>query len=128
MNTKLIWWLDRINLMGTEAVLEEAQSGTVNTPVLPGHLQMALRALRREEHWTGQLVIPVTMGGDIDPLLIDGITDEATLTQILGHGFIGIPFEMTHYDTVKQYCGIITTEQLKFPNICEIRSLLSKES
>ena len=126
MNTKLIWWLDRVNAMSSEYVLEQAQSANVNTPVLPGHLQMALSAVMREDRWRGQLIVPVTMSGEIDTLLLDHIADEPTLTQILGHGFIGIPFEIIHYDTVKQYSGIITTTDLKFPDVCEIRSFLAE--
>lgn len=106
-----IWWLDKWHLMATDMVLEEAERANVNTPVLPGHIQMALR--QAEGHYFGgQLYPPVTLS-IIDRDHLNFVQEEATLAKILSNGWFGIPFEEVHLPTVRQYPGIITTFGLK---------------
>lgn len=112
MDHVYIWWLDKWHFMATDMVLEEAERANVNTPVLPGHIQMALRQATGH-FYGGQLYPPVTLSIiDRDHLnLLMGVEPE--LVKIFTNGWFGIPFEEVHLPTMRQYPGIITTFGLK---------------
>jgi len=120
----LIWWMNNWGLMATFSIMEEADGGNPNFSVLPGHLKLALRQAENTKRYHGQLIAPVTLRSVIDPELLQDIKDEPTLQDILTNGHFGIPFELAHFDTVKKYAGIITTPELKVPDLCALREQL----
>lgn len=111
MDHVYIWWLDKWHLMATQMVLEEAERANVNTPVLPGHIQMALRQAD-DHYYGGQLYPPVTLS-IIDRDHLNYIGDEPSLVKIFSNGWFGIPFEEVHLPTMRQYPGILTSFSLK---------------
>jgi len=112
MEEIFIWWLDKWHRMAADMVLEEAERANLNTPVLAGHLKLALRHASGQEY-RGQLVPPVTLDYmDRDYLHNSPNFLNTDLGQILSRNCIGIPFESVHLNTVKQYPGIITTREI----------------
>jgi hypothetical protein len=119
-----IWWMNNWGLMATFSIMEQADGGNRDFPVLPGHLKMALRQAENTQQYRGQLIPPVTLQAVVDTELLEDVQGEDTLQAILTNGYFGIPFEITHYDVVKKYAGIITTPELKVPDTCVLREQL----
>jgi hypothetical protein len=120
----LIWWMNNWGLMATFSIMEQADGGNQAFPILPGHLKMALRQAERTERYVGQLIPPVTLGAVVDTELLEDVQGEDTLKTIFSNGYFGIPFEIAHYDAVKKYAGIVTTPELKVPDLCALREQL----
>ncbi len=121
-----VWWMNNWALMGSLFIMEAADRGEGNFPVLPGHLKMALRQAENTPFYNGQLIPPVTLSAIVDTELLADVEGEDTLRTILENGYFGVPFEITHYDTVKKYAGIITTPELKVPDLCALREQLKE--
>lgn len=112
MEEIFIWWLDKWHRMAADMVLEEAERANLNTPVLAGHIKLALNQMAGQTY-QGQLVLPVTLGW-MDPDFLANSPEyiKTELGTVLSRDWIGIPFESVHLNTVKQYPGIITTRDL----------------
>ncbi|MNW12003.1 hypothetical protein D3C71_2095760 [compost metagenome] len=67
----------------------------------------------------------MTLRHSFDPDIVNDVDDNQSLKDILMSKYIGIPFEICHYDKIKHYAGIITTLDLRTPDLCEMRELLA---
>ncbi|MNP89101.1 hypothetical protein D3C85_15010 [compost metagenome] len=124
-STLLIWWQDHVHVRWNNMVREKAASGEVNIPVFPGSVGMAIDRIGPETKFNGQFIIPLTLRHSFDPDIVNDVDDNQSLKDILMSKYIGIPFEICHYDKIKHYAGIITTLDLRTPDLCEMRELLA---
>lgn len=122
-----IWWLDRYHTMATFFQIEKCATGENTHPALPGHLQMAVNSIHRNTVYDGHLIVPMPLRNIVDPEHVDDVVDSQSLKALLYSKFVGIPFEMVHYDKVKHYAGLITTMDLSVPDLCAMREELAKE-
>ena len=124
-NGILIWWLDRHHVMAAHYQSEQADSGLLNLTPLPGHLRMAFNSIVERTAFDGHLIIPMTLRNIVDPDHVDDVTDSQSLKSILYSKFVGIPFEIAHYDKIKHYAGIITTMDLAMPDLTAMREMMA---
>jgi len=123
----LIWWMDKHHVMANGYYIEQANNGQINIPFLPGHLNIAINSIHRNTAYDGKLIVPLNLRSVVDPDHVDDVTDEQSMKALLAHQFVGIPFEIAHYDKIKHYAGIITTMDLGIPDLCAIREALEKK-
>lgn len=125
-DTIFIWWVDQYHVMAALYQMEQGDNGQATYPPLPGHIRMALTSIRRGTAWDGHLIVPVTLRNLVDPNHVDDVQDSQCLKGVLYSKFVGIPFEMVHYDKIKHYAGIITTLDLGQPDLCWLREKLQE--
>jgi hypothetical protein len=121
----LIWWLDKYHVMAAHHQSEQSDTGQMNIPPMPGHIRMAFNSVSRGTAFDGHLIIPMTLRNIVDPDHVDDVIDSQSLKAFLYERFVGIPFEMTHYDKIKYYAGLITTMDLAMPNLCTMREMMA---
>jgi hypothetical protein len=119
-----IWWLDSYHVMAAHYQSEQGDTGQMNIPPIPGHLRMAFNSISRGTVFDGHLIVPMTLRNIVDPDHVDDVIDSQSLKSVLYDKFVGIPFEMAHYDKIKHYAGIITTMDLAMPDLCAMRAML----
>lgn len=121
----MIWWQDKIHVRWNNMLREKAQSAEVRVPVLPGAISMALDSIGTDTRFEGQMIVPLPLRHSFDPDVVNDVVDSQSLKNILMNQFVGIPFEICHYDKIKHYGGIITTLDLREPDLCLMRDRLS---
>lgn len=121
----MIWWQDKIHVRWNNMLREKAQTAEVLAPVLPGAIAMALDTIHGTTVFEGQLIVPLPLRHSFDPDVVDDVVDSQSLKNILMKQFVGIPFEICHYDKIKHYAGIITTLDLREPDLDLMRDRLS---
>ncbi|MCY1344558.1 hypothetical protein D9M68_19350 [compost metagenome] len=124
-NAKIcIWWLDAHHVVAAHYQSEQSDTGQMNIPPLPGHLRMAFNSIVRGTAFDGHLIVPMTLRNIVDPDHVDDVIDSQSLKSVLYSKFVGIPFEIAHYDKIKHYAGLITTMDLAMPDLCAMREMM----
>lgn len=124
----LIWWMDNVYLGVNKVLVESTLSweSVPAVPALPGHVRLIVDAISSDSvTFDGSLHIPITLRNRIDPNHVDDVVDSQSLKALLYNQFIGIPFEVVHYDKIKHYAGLITTMDLSPPDLCGLRETLA---
>lgn len=106
-----IWWMDKWLMMATNLVLDEAQAAMASAPVLPGHIQLAIRSISRDMY-DGRVIAPMTLQ-QIDPEQVREDNKHCDLSRAFNNGWLGILVEEVHLPTLRQYPGILTNIKLK---------------
>lgn len=120
-----IWWQDKIHVRWNNLLRDKAGHDLPDQPVLPGNLAMSLDMINESTLFDGHFIVPLTLRAHFDPDILLDVLDSQALKDILQNQFIGIPFEACHYTKVRAYSGIITTQDLRKPNLEALRETLS---
>lgn len=120
-----IWWQDKVHVRWNNMLRDKAGHELPDMPVLPGNLGMCLNMINDSIQFDGHFIVPLTLRAHFDPDILLDVVDSQSLKDILQSRFIGIPFEICHYDKVKHYGGIITTQDLRVPDLCAMRETLA---
>lgn len=119
----LIWWLSRWDVRTAQNLIEMIGDSD-RIPPLPGIVQTIIFQIGAGQEFSGQLIVPAHLRHRVDPDTVDDVRDDQSIKEILRDGFIGVPFEVYHYDAIRRWPGLITTMSLSYASPTQVQAQL----